>query len=153
MDATTDAGTAGSGVLEQGGLAGMLGLRPGDLAQGLDVAKARRDRGDFPGAIRICTALVLCDTREPAYQLALADCAHAMGEHELCLHAASALIMLDPQSAPGHYLSGAACLGLGRLAEAREDLTEAVRLAREARNEPVYRHAERLLASLGPLDA
>ena len=152
MSAPTDAPAPGA-LLAEGGLARMLGLARGDLAAGLDVARGRRDRGDLAGALRIYTALVLCDPREPAFQLGVADCAHAMGEHELCLHAASALIVLDPRSAVGHYLSGASCLALGRVREAREDLTEASRLAMAARDPSLHRHAERLLASVGHVDA
>jgi Flp pilus assembly protein TadD len=133
---------------QEGGFASRLGLEKSDLRHGLDIAAAHRQKGELGEALKVYSALVLLDLTEPDYQLGLADCAYAMGQYELCIQAASALIAMRPAAPEGYYLSGAACLALGQSAEASEDLMDAMRLAKEHRNAVIYQQAERLLSAL-----
>ncbi|MEM6677611.1 MAG: pathogenicity island protein [Pseudomonadota bacterium] len=146
---STETRSLATDLREKGGLAAHLDVDPKDLRLGLEVAKAHRDRGDVAGAMRIYAALSLCDMNEPDYQQGIADCAYAMGEFGLALNAASALIALAPKRAVGYYLSGAACLAMGHEAEAKEDLTEAKKLALESRDTMVHAEADKLLRSMG----
>lgn len=147
-----DFDTFAAEMFEKGGFAGELGLKKSDLRIGLDLAKNRREKGEHVEALQLYAALVMCDMQEPDFQLGLADCAYEMGQFELCLQAASALILLSPGNPAGYYLSGAACLGLGHADEAREDLTEARDMARETRNTVIFQQSDRLLSALGAGD-
>lgn len=132
----------------QGSLGREAGLRPQDLDAAFEAAKACLRRGARIEALRIYIALILWRPTDVEAQVGLAGCALELGEHHLALQAASAIVAFAPRDPRGYYLSGRACLGLGEMPEAAEDLTDALALAREQRNAVIGDDARRLLASL-----
>ncbi len=135
-------------LIASGAIRTGLGLESMDLRLGLDLARSQLQRGATPDAFRTYVALVLCDPSDPELQIGLANCALQVQENELALQAASAAVALQPRDPRGYYLSGRACFCLGHLAEAEEDLSDALRLAREARNTALFSEADQLLARL-----
>lgn len=147
-----DAGlTEAQRLVAEGGIRKALGLEPGDLRLGLDVARAQLQKGAAREAFRIYAALVVCDPSDPELQVGLANCALHVGENNLALLAASAIVVLSPSDPRGYFFSGRACLALGHKAEAKEDLTEAMELARRARNPLIFDEAGKLLKRLAAL--
>jgi Flp pilus assembly protein TadD len=132
-------------ALVEGSMRKELGLQPGDLRIGLNVAKNLLDRGSAAEALRIYIALVLCAPTEIDYQVGLANCALQLGEHHLALQSASAIVALAPRDPRGYFLSGRACLGMGALKEAEEDLRDAVEHGRNARDATIVNLANTLL--------
>ena len=132
-----------SGAIRKG-----LGLETIDLRFGLDLARGQLQRGALVEAFRTYVALVLCDPSDPELQIGLANCALHIQENELALQAASVVIALPPSKPRGYYLSGRACFALGHLAEAQEDLTDAVALARKAKDSLLFAEADQLLNKL-----
>lgn len=116
-------------LIAQGAVRKALGLEPVDLRLGLDVARNQLQKGAPIEAFGTYAALVVCDPSDPELQAGLANCALLLGENSLALHAASAIVALAPSDPRGYFFSGRACLAMGQLAEATEDLTEAIRLA------------------------
>lgn len=151
MTAQTDAAQNGSAVdafgrlLVEAEIGKNLGLAADDLAVGLDIAKSLLERGQPMRAMRIYGALVLCFPTIADYQIGLANCALQLEENYMALQAASAVIALEPRNPRGYFLSGRACLAAGEIAEAREDLGDALRLAKESGDTLVATEAERLL--------
>jgi Flp pilus assembly protein TadD len=131
-----------------GAIGRRLGLTTEELQLGLLIARNQLLRGAGDQALRTYTALVLCEPMSAEFQTGLANCALQIGQHHLALQAASALVALEPHNPKGYYFSGRASLGLKRYAEAREDLQEAVTLARKQSDAAVLREAEKLLALL-----
>ncbi|WP_298958093.1 pathogenicity island protein [uncultured Methylobacterium sp.] len=131
-----------------GGVRDAIGLRSEDLSVGLEVARNHLRRGAPAEAFRIYVGLILCEPTNVEFQVGLANCALHLEEAHLALQAASAVVSLAPKDPRGYYLSGRACLTLGHLAEAQEDLTDAVARAREARDAATADAARRLLQSL-----
>lgn len=125
-----------------------LGLRKIDLRVGLDVARTQLQRGDIAGAFNSYVALVLCDPSEPEYQLGFANCALHLGEAALALHATSVALALSPTNAWGYCISARACIALGQLSDAREDLIAAIEHARASNDTKVLADAKYLLAKL-----
>jgi Flp pilus assembly protein TadD len=123
-----------------------LGLTTDELRFGLVVARKHMLRGAPLDALRIYTALVICEPMNAEFQIGLANCALQLGENHLALQSASVIAALEPQNPKGCYFSGRACLGLKLYAEADEDLREALALAKEARDSVVHRECEKLLA-------
>lgn len=121
-------------MLVDGAFRKELGLEPGDLRIGLNVAKNLLDRGATAEAMRIYVALVLCNPTEVDFQVGLANCALRMEEAHLALQAASAVVAMNPRDPRGYFLSGSACLMLGQYSEAGEDFQDAVRFAKDARD-------------------
>ncbi|PDT90807.1 pathogenicity island protein [Bradyrhizobium sp. Y36] len=117
-------------LIAQGAVRKALGLEPVDLRLGLDIARNQLQKGAPIEAFQTYAALVVCDPSDPELQAGLANCALLLGENSLALHAASAIVALAPSDPRGYFLSGRACLAMGQLTEANEDLTEAMRLAR-----------------------
>jgi Flp pilus assembly protein TadD len=138
-------------LIASGEIRKRLGLEPSDLRLGLDLARNQLLRGATAQALRTYAALVLCEPSEPDFQLGLANCALHLNENELALQAASAAIALRPANPRGYYISGRACLALGHHPEAKEDLTEAIERAREARDTLIVTEAEMLLTRLAAL--
>lgn len=118
------------GKVLQHGVGHLIGIAAEDLALGLDVAKRHMQRGAPAEALKIYAALVLCDPARLEFQIGLANCALDLGEHEMALQAASAIVATAPADPRGYYLSGRACFGLGAVDEALEDLADAERFAR-----------------------
>jgi Flp pilus assembly protein TadD len=135
-------------LIASGAIRRALGLESIDLHFGLDLARAQLQRGALLDAFRTYVALVLCDPSDPELQIGLANCALLVQQNELALQAASVVIALQPSNPRGFYLSGRACFALGQLAEAEEDLTDAVALARKAKDSAVFMEADRLLNKL-----
>jgi Flp pilus assembly protein TadD len=125
-----------------------LGLRPGDLATGLDVANALMRAGNHGEALRTYAVLALCEPMNYRFQLALADCAAKLEQHHLAIQAAAVLIALAPQDPRGYFISGRACMSAGYAAEAREDLTMASELCRKGGDTGLGAEAARLLVFL-----
>jgi len=123
-----------------------LGLSADELHFGLVVARNHMMRGARLEALRIYTALVICDPMNVEFQIGLANCALQIGENHLALQSASVIAALEPQNPKGYYFSGRACLGLRHLAEAEEDLREAQALARASGDAIVHRECEKLIS-------
>jgi Flp pilus assembly protein TadD len=132
-----------SGAIRRG-----LGLESVDLRFGLELARGQMKRGAMQEAFRTHVALVLCDPSDVELQIGLANCALQVEENELALQAASAAIALAPDSPRSYYLSARACIALGHLAEAEEDLADAAALARKARDGQMFAEADQLLTKL-----
>lgn len=135
-------------LAEAGGIAAIMGVDPANLRIGVDLAKARRSAGALGEALGLYATLALMDMNEPDYQLGLADVAFEMGEYALCVQAACCYVAQRPMRPEGYFLSGAACLALGQIAEAREDLEDALRFAKEQRNAKIFERADRLIKIL-----
>lgn len=125
-----------------------LNLKSADLAIGLDVAKNLLKRGAPAEALRIYAGLILCEPANVEVQVGLANCALLVEEPHLALQAASVVVALAPRDPRGYLLSGRACISLGALDEAAEDLGDAVRFGREARDSLVVEEARRHLQAL-----
>ncbi len=125
-----------------------LNLKSADLTIGLEVAKNLLKRGAATEALRIYAGLILCEPANIEFQVGLANCALLVDEPHLALQAASAVIALAPRDPRGYLLSGRACIGLGALAEAAEDLNDALTFGREARDARVVEEAQRHLQAL-----
>ena len=149
--AATFAEEAFQRLLIDGGLRKAAGLERGDLNLGLVVAKNQLMRGATLEALRTYTVLVLLDSLNPEFQIGLANCSHQLGEYHLALQAASAIVALDPRNPRGYYFSGRACLALGHYAEAEEDLTDAIKFGRDARDAVIVQEADVLLKKLAVL--
>jgi tetratricopeptide (TPR) repeat protein len=130
-----------------------LGLEAIDLQAGLAVAKNYLKRGAHLEAMRTYVALVLCEPANVDCQVGLANCALLMEEHHLALQAASAIVAMAPSDARGYLLSGRACLGLGHLAEAAEDLRDAVEFGRSSRDSAIVNEANQLLQKLASMQS
>lgn len=139
-------------AIVEGSIRKELGLEPGDLRLGLDVARNMLHRGAIGEALRLYAALVLCEPAGVDFQVGLANCALQAGESDLALHAASAVIALAPRDPRGYLLSAKACLALGRVTEAEEDLKDAVAFGRDARNAAIVEDASGLLQRLASLN-
>lgn len=150
----TDVNKAGTGDEEalrafmNGAFADRLGLGPDDIQVGLDVAQGLMRRGAFAQALRFYAAMVMCRPSDVDLQIGLSNCALQLGENHLALQAASVAVALAPSGARGYYLSARACLGLGFIDEAREDLRDAVRFGQQARDGVVVEEARRLSEAL-----
>ena len=140
-------------LLVGGAIRKKLGLESMDLHLGLDLARNQMQRGATTEAFRTYVALVLCDPSDPELQIGLANCALQVGEDELALQAASAVVALAPSDPRGYYLSGRACVGLGHYPEAKEDLTDALTFARSAKNAVIFEEADKLLKKLAALSS
>lgn len=134
--------------LASGALRDSVGLETGDLPVLQKVAERALTAGDHESAIRTYAILVLLDPMRTDYQLALAECALAVENPDIALHAASAVIACDPRNARGYFASARACLAMGLVAEAREDLADTQHFAREARDGELFAAAQKLLDGL-----
>ncbi len=128
-----------------------LGLEPKDLEIGLEVARNKLNSGAPEEALRLYGALVLCDPVNVQFQIGLANCAIHVHEYHLALQAASVVIALDTQNPIGYFLSGSACMFLGHLDEAVEDLTDAARHALEQRDAKIKNEADAMLRKVAAM--
>ena len=135
-------------ALHGGEIARELGLDAADLRLGLTVAKNLLSRGAHAEAMRVYVALVLCEPLNVDFQVGLANCASVVGEPYMALQAASAVIALAPSDPRGYLLSGRSCMAIGNFAEAREDLTDALRFADTGTYDVVRREAGLLIDRL-----
>jgi Flp pilus assembly protein TadD len=138
-------------LIAQGAIRKALGLEPIDLRLGLDVARLQLQKGAVNDAFRTYATLVVCDPSDPELQVGLANCALHAGENNLALQAASAVVALVPSDPRGYLFSGRACLELGHMTEAKEDLTKAMELARSAKNALIFGEARKLIERLAIL--
>ena len=128
-----------------GGVRQMFGLEQADLEIALGLGNAKMSAGDLPTAFRIYTSLVLCDPSNFRYQQGLANFCIKAGEYESAIQAASSMIVLKPDNPLGYYFSGAACLALGYLAEAKEDIADALAFAEHHDDPALQTECQRLL--------
>ncbi len=135
-------------LLLNGGLSKRLGLDSSHLEIGLEVARNKLNSGAHMEAFRMYGALVLCEPTNVKFQIGLANCAAHMHEHHVALQAASVVVALDPTNPTGYFLSGNACLALGHLEEAIEDLTDASKYALERRDPEMKNNADALLQKI-----
>jgi Flp pilus assembly protein TadD len=138
-------------LIAQGEIRKILGLEPIDLRLGLDVARNQLMKGALADAFRTYAALVMCDPSDPELQVGLANCALHLGENSIALQAASAVVSLASSDPRGYYFSGRACLALGHLTEAEEDLTKTVELAAHPKHATVLDEARKFLARVSLL--
>jgi tetratricopeptide (TPR) repeat protein len=131
-----------------GSLRDRLGLKAGDLDLGLNKAKLKVQSGQPEEAMKLYLGMVLLEPSNVTYLGGLANCALMTGNPDLALKTASLMVALAPDNPHGFYFSGAACLALGRRAEALEDMQDAVRLAGQAKDEKVGALAAAALARL-----
>lgn len=122
------------------------GLEASELRALAHVGHLKLMAGDFNGAHRIFCLLVVMAPEEVGFQIGLADASMALGQFDLALQAAAAVIGAQPSDPRGYFLSGRACLGLGLVVEAREDLADAIRLSRLQGDAGMLQRAERVLA-------
>ncbi|MEL6840622.1 MAG: pathogenicity island protein [Pseudomonadota bacterium] len=127
-----------------GALAKELKLGDGELDVALAMANAQLKSGNLQKAMGTYAMLVLCRPLSVEYQCGLANCALQMQEYEIALQAASAVIGLAPRDCRGYYFSGAACLGLGHLNEAREDIADALRFAEDTQHHAFQEASQKL---------
>ncbi|MEO9530027.1 hypothetical protein [Roseibium sp.] len=132
----------------EGGVRTELGLEENDLEAVLGVANMKLKAGDQATAQRMYLALVLCDPGNFKFQQGLANVCLKTGEFDAVVQTASVMVMLKPDDPTGYYFSGAACLALGHLAEAREDITDALAFAQQKQDAVLVGECRRLLLQL-----
>ncbi len=140
-------------AIANGSIGKSLGLEIGDLRYGLDVARNHMQRGAYREAFQVYAMLVMCAPMELDFQIGLANCALYLSENELAIQSASAAIGIAPRDPRGYFISARACIAIGAYKEANEDLSEALRIAREVNDTAVLAEAEKLMKSLAALDS
>ncbi len=129
-------------------LDGVIALEIGFGRSELDIALATANQrllsGDSKKALEIYAFLVFLQPLEVEYQCGLANCAIQLREYEIALYASSSIVGLAPLDCRGFYFSAAACLGLGLLDEAREDIAYALALAKNESDKSFYEASHRL---------
>jgi Flp pilus assembly protein TadD len=138
-------------LIAEGAIRKAFGLEPIDLRLGLDVARNQLRSGNVKAAFRIYATLVVCDPSDPELQVGLANCALHVGENNLALQAASAIVALTPSDPRGYFFSGRACLALGHIAEAKEDLNAAIEFSRNSKDALIFGEASKLIERLADL--
>ncbi len=135
-------------LILEGALGKELGLGDRELGLALAVANMKLKSGNAEKALSMYAILVLCKPLDVEYQCGLANCAVQMQEYEMALQAASAIIGLAPRDCRGYYFSGAACLGLGKISEAREDVSDAMKFAENTADRAFLEASQKLNALL-----
>lgn len=138
MQMTEKTAAMDSGALKQfldAGVRKTLGLAEHDLDAGLKLAGIRISSGKYEMALRLYRTLLILAPNDFRIYQGLANLCHKTGDHDKVLHCASAMIALKPADPLGYYFSAMACLALGHLEEANEDLTDA--MARIGNNEDI----------------
>lgn len=133
-------------------LAGGLGRRLGFTPALLRIARRRAgwkiETGKIDDALKLYSAVALMDPSDTNHLADLARCALIAGLPDLALKTASSIVVLEPANPLGYYYSGAACMALGKPAEAAEDLRDAIRYAKSAGNAEVAELAGSMLAKV-----
>ncbi len=140
--ASLEPGAAAEALLS-GALRERLGLSADDIGLGLAVASHTLGRQPRE-ALKLYAALILCDPINVACQMGLAHCALLAEEPHLALQAASVVIALAPDDPRGHLLSARACIALGNVRDAREDLASASDVAHRVGDAAALAEADRL---------
>ncbi|MEM6959517.1 MAG: hypothetical protein AAF645_27785 [Myxococcota bacterium] len=125
-----------------------LGLEGQDLVAIAKMAKKALSDGDTALAFRAYALLVLLDPQSVPYQIGLAESALAAKTPSAALQAASAVVAGMPHNPQGYYWSARACLDLGLMSEAKEDLEDAARFAKQARMGDLFAECQALLGKL-----
>ncbi|MEL7389107.1 MAG: hypothetical protein AAFN76_04935 [Pseudomonadota bacterium] len=125
-------------ILMNGSLAKELGIGDPELNLALAMANAQLTAGNAKKAFPDYAMLVLCRPLDADLQCGLANCALLLQEYEVALQSASTIIALSPTDCRGYYFSAAACLGLGCTDEAKEDISDALRLAESSPHRNFY---------------
>lgn len=134
--------------LWNGALRDELGLQSEDLQIALGIANMKQKAGDSATALRMYMALVLCEPGNFKFLQGLANAALRNGLFDAALEAGSAMVMVEPKNPFGYYFSGAACLALGHLAEAKADLVDAQEYAKAIRNAELFGECDKLLQQI-----
>lgn len=142
---TTSDANGPRGAFMRGALTQSLGLTQEDLDCVAVVAINTLKRGAVKDALALFTTLVFCDPHRAGFLAGVSHCAYLRQAYDLSLRSAAAVIALEPSKARGYFLSGRACLALGHLQEAAEDLRDAVEFARRQRDHTLLSAAENLL--------
>ncbi|MEM7693071.1 MAG: hypothetical protein AAF318_01360 [Pseudomonadota bacterium] len=125
-----------------------LGLQRQDLVAIAKMAQKAQREGDTALAFRAHALLVLVDPQAVAHQVGLAESALAAKNPSAALQAASAIVATAPENPEGYLMSARACLDLGLVEEAKEDLADALRFAKRARRGDIFAECQALLATL-----
>ncbi|MEM8552911.1 MAG: hypothetical protein AAGF45_11075 [Pseudomonadota bacterium] len=125
-----------------------LGLKDQDLIAIAKMAERALGDGDTALAFRAYALLVLLDPQNVPYQIGLAESALAARTPSAALQAASAVVASTPDNPQGYYWSARACLELGLIAEAKEDLEDAASFAKQARMGTLFAECQALLGKL-----
>lgn len=125
-----------------------LGLDDQDLVAIAKMAKKALGEGDAALAFSAHALLVLLDPQNVSYQIGLAESALAANTPSAALQAASAVVASTPDNPQGYYWSARACLELGLMAEAKEDLEDAASFAKQARMGTLFAECQALLDNL-----
>ncbi|SDR15015.1 tetratricopeptide repeat protein [Pseudovibrio sp. Tun.PSC04-5.I4] len=135
-------------AIAMGAIGRSLGLSKDDIKPGLVMAKGLMDAGRVEKAFEIYTGLVLLEPTNVDVQLGLANCAVQLQRYSLAIQAASVAMIMDPTSPRPYYFSGVACLALGHFDEAKEDLTDVLKLAKDRKDAEMLQSAKKLLDGL-----
>lgn len=135
-------------LLINGALAKELGIGDPERNLALAMANAKLTAGKAEKALPDYAMLVLCRPFDVDLQCGLANCALQLREYDVALQAASSIIALAPHDCRGYYFSSAACLGLGHITEAKEDIADALRLADSTPHRDYYDACHKLNAFL-----
>ncbi|KZL06633.1 tetratricopeptide repeat protein [Pseudovibrio sp. Ad26] len=135
-------------AIAKGAIGRSLGLMKDDINPGLVMAKGLMDTGRTEKALEIYTGLVLLEPINVDVQLGLANCAVQLQQYTLAVQAASAAMVLDPTNPRPYYFSGVACLALGHITEAREDLEDTLKYAKDRKDAEIHQAAQKLLTGL-----
>lgn len=103
-----------------------LGLKERHFASNFRAAMKKMEDGDLPAAFKDMANLVLLAPTSVQFQLGLAQVALRANVPELAMQAAAAIIALAPDRPEGFLLSGQACLAMGEVSLAQEDLADAI---------------------------
>lgn len=142
--------------LSENNLSRQLGLEDDSLNIALNLANTHILNGLPLRAFEIYSGLVLLNPLNIDVQIGLANCATELGEHDLAIQAAAAVIVTAPADPRGYLLSGKNCLMIGSYKEAREDLEDALNLSASdtsSQGAEIVREATSLISRLDMLQA
>lgn len=126
-----------------------MNLEPKHMHGALVNANEKLKNGDISEAFKEFAMLTLLDPNEISFQTGLAEAALATNQPELALQTASILITKEPQKGEGFYISGRACLAMGEIDLAVEDLQDAIaRFEQHADKTDLINSARKLLSAI-----
>lgn len=128
------------------GLAGFL--PPEALRLGVEVSDSLVARGNPLDALKMRAAMVLASPRDRVALAALCESLLSFNLGEEALRCASAMTALNPADPTGYIMSARACILIGAIAEAREDIATALTLAERTGSGPDRLEALHLQHSL-----
>lgn len=112
---------------------GFAGAIPPEVMRiGVEVSDSLVARGNPVDALKMRAAMVLACPRDRTALSALCESLLSFSLGEEALRCASAMTALDPADPEGYIMSARACILIGAIAEAREDIGSALSLAEKA---------------------